>query len=1013
MSPLARLAALACLLGAAHAAHAAQPAPPPAPSAAPASAPAPASALTSSPHPAPASPDATPITVRVGDHRGYGRVVYDLPEATPSSFRTEPGRIVIEVPGASSLPAPDRLPRNVRAVHVTDGVVELDLAPGAQARAARIGDRVVVDVLSPRRTLPSPAAQVRPGVVPPPVAPTVPAKDPTVAQPASDPVAPPASAPALPPPSAPVVAKQVPPPAPAAPAPAPAVAQPVSPAPRAVVEQTPLDAPMLAAPVDTGPISVAAVPLPAGEAGAVLPFPRTVGAAALERGDRALLVFDVRQPLDLAQLADDPVLGAAKVELLPAATLVSFPIAPGNALGLERVPEGWRVRLGASVSPPAPAVRQEEGSIVFGVANAAQVVVVPDPEGEGTLLVGTVRPASGTGMAVAVARRTPSFRILPAWLGLAVETLSDRVQLTTRTEGFALQVPAPLLAPEALMAETAAGAASLTRAFDFPDQPAAALLRRMDGAVAAAAEAPARGRLPARLAAAQAMISLGLGVEAEGLVATARAEEPGSAQDAHAAALQAVAAVLDGRLGHAGALNDPRVSGTDEITLWRAAAAASQAALKGERSPSAAAAFAATAPLILAYPKALRDKLLPLAAETMVLGGQERAADALLSRRPDDSTLSLARALRFEAAGETDKALALYDGLAAGRDRLVRLRASVRAIEVRHAAGQMDAAAAADALDHLLIVWRGDQRELSLRLRMAELRVEAGQFRPALELLRDTQALFPAASESIKARMSGVFETLLSDGHADALKPLDFIALAGEFAGSVPGGDAGDRLAAQLAKRLVALDLPDQAAPVLERLMRAAPEGPARARFGVQLAAMRVDGGDPAAALAALSASEAPGLPPDLGEERGLLLARVQAGRGDLPGATATLAALGTAAADEARASLLENAKDWPGAQAALRDLAAKRLGATGPFSPEQQEIVLREASAALQAGDRDALGALRQADGARMGTGPRADLFHLLTDRPVQSSSDLSRSAQDVALARDLPAGLQSLSAR
>ena len=697
------------------------------------------------------------------------------------------------------------------------------------------------------------------------------------------------------------------------------------------------------------------------------------------------------------------------VELLPAATLVTFPLAADVPLHLERAPEGWIVRLGASATPSLPDVRQADGEIVFGLADPSQVVVVPDPESRAALLVGTVRPGSGPGAAMAMSRRTPSFHIMPSWLGLVVEALSDRVQLSTSADGFALRVPSPLLAPEIAASPVLANAAALTRIFDFPDLPTAALQRRMEASVTAAATAPPRARLPARLAAAQAMIALGLGAEAEGLLATARAENPGEKQDGRIAALQTIATLLDGRADMTESVDDPRLGSSDEITLWRAVAAAS----KSEHSPAAATAFAATLPLVIAYPEPLRRRLLPLAAETLALGGQEKAADALLTQFPNAPTLSLAHALCLEAEGKTDKALAAYDQLAADRDRLVRVRASTRAAELRYRSGTLDAAGTANALDRLLVVWRGDEREFSLRLRIAELRTQAGQFRPALELLRDTQTLFPAARESIKARMGEVLQTLLARDQASALKPLEFIALAGDFADVVPDGASGDRLATLLAARLVALDLPDRAAPVLERLMRAAPAGAPRARFGLQLAGTRLEGGDAAAALAAMHASDASDLPAPLAEARGLMLAQAQAKSGDLPGATATLSALGTASADEIRASLLEAAKDWPGTLAALRDLAAKRVAAAGPLPPEQQEIVLREASAALQAGDHDTLLALREADGPRMGNGARSDLFRLLTDRPVRSPADLPRAARDVAFARGMSESLQSLSAR
>ena len=966
--------------------------------------------------PAGDAPGTLPVVVRVDGHHGYGRIIYELPAPMRYDLSAEPGEVKLEVQGVPTLPIPKLLPRNVRAIHASGSAIELDLVEGARPRATQVGERIIVDLLDPVRPQPAHPTRRRTSRNPPPPAtatrlPSAASPSPTKAAPARKAV--PASAvspaPLLPPPPAipaskPALATELPPALPPA--------QPVPRAPRDLAEQQSL-APSSPAPAepsaaaDAGPISVAVAPLPSGEPGAVLPFPSKVGAAAFRRGDQAVLVFDTRQPLDLGEVANDPVLRAAKVELLPAATLVTFPLATDTPLHMERAPEGWIVRLGGSANPPLPEIRQTDGEVAFGLADPSQVVVVPDPESRAPLLVGTVRPSSGPGAAMPVSRRTPSFRILTTWLGLAVDALSDRVQLSTRADGFALRVPSPLLTSEVGASPALAHAAALTRIFDFPDLPMAALQRRMEASVDAAAAAPPRARLPARLAAAQAMIALGLGAEAEGLLATARAENPGEEQDGRIAALQALAALLDGRSDRAGAVDDPGLGASDEITLWRAVAAASAS----EHSPAAATAFAATLPLVIAYPEPLRQRLLPLAAETLALGGQEKAADALFAQFPSEPTLSLARALCLEAEGKTDKALAAYDQLATDHDRLVRVRAGTRAVELRHRSGTLDAAATADALDRFLVVWRGDQRELSLRLRIAELRTQDGQFRPALELLRDTQTLFPADRERIKTRIGQVLQALLTGDRASALKPLELITLAGDFADFVPDGAAGDRLATLLAGRLVALDLPDQAAPVLERLMHAAPPGAPRARFGLQLAAMRLESGDAATALAALQASDSPNLSTTLAGERGLMLARAQARAGDLPGATSTLSALGTASADELRASLLESAKDWPGALAALRDLAAKRVATAGPLPPDQQQIVLREASAALQAGDQGTLLALRQTAGPRMGDGHRADLFRLLTDSPVRSPADLPRAARDVALAREMSGNLQGLS--
>jgi len=121
---------------------------------------------------------------------------------------------------------------------------------------------------------------------------------------------------------------------------------------------------------------------------------------------------------------------------------------------------------------------------------------------------------------------------------------------------------------------------------------------------------------------------------------------------------------------------------------------------------------------------------------------------------------------------------------------------------------------------------------------------------------------------------------------------------------------------------------------------------------------------------------------------------------------------LGTAAADDLRATLLSQAADWNGSLAALSDLALKVVPADGPLSDAMQDIVLRQATSAVQANDKTLLAELWRRHGARL-AGARADLFHLLAVEPLRSPSDLPRTAAELALARLLPARLQTISAQ
>ena len=240
--------------------------------------------------------------------------------------------------------------------------------------------------------------------------------------------------------------------------------------------------------------------------------------------------------------------------------------------------------------------------------------------------------------------------------------------------------------------------------------------------------------------------------------------------------------------------------------------------------------------------------------------------------------------------------------------------------------------------------------------------------------------------------------------------PLELVALVDENADLLPGGADGEALESRLADRLLALDLPQRAGPLLEKLMNAAPTGAGRAGFGARLAALRQREGDTRGVLAALAASDGPDLPKELADRRTLLHAGAQAHGGDAQQALSELESLNTAASDEARAAILEHANNWPAAQKALADYAAKVVPPDGALDDAQQRTMLRLATAAARAGDDAALARLREHDTARMGTGPVADMFRLLTADQVRSVADLKRAGREAALARALPGDLKAL---
>ncbi len=347
--------------------------------------------------------------------------------------------------------------------------------------------------------------------------------------------------------------------------------------------------------------------------------------------------------------------------------------------------------------------------------------------------------------------------------------------------------------------------------------------------------------------------------------------------------------------------------------------------------------------------------------------------------------------------------------MALGRDRLLAARAATEAALLRLATGAIGPAEAARTLERGFLAWRGDDRERDLRVRVAGLRAQAGEWRSALDLLRETAALYPAASPAIEAQTAALVAELLRGG--GPIAPIDLVALAEDNAEAVARADPA-AAASSLAEKLAALDLPRRAGPVIARMAAAAPPGPDRAGLGARLAALRLAEGDATAAAAALRTTDATGLPGPVAEERGLLDARIHAANRDPGGAAAILAAFATPAADDLRATILGDAGDWRGAAAALASLAGRTVPASGPLDAAQQDTLIRLASALARSGDDGALQALGLKEAPRF-AGPRADMLRVLTAPPVSDVGDLQRSAAEMVAARGLPSGLATLGAR
>jgi hypothetical protein len=298
----------------------------------------------------------------------------------------------------------------------------------------------------------------------------------------------------------------------------------------------------------------------------------------------------------------------------------------------------------------------------------------------------------------------------------------------------------------------------------------------------------------------------------------------------------------------------------------------------------------------------------------------------------------------------------------------------------------MDATAATRALEQTLYAWRGDADELANRSRIATPRLQEGDPRGAMTMLREAEAVFPEHAAQLRPALE---ETFLAALRSEP--PLSAVALHDSQPDLLPANAAGEEALAMLAERLGSLDLADRAAALLRRAMERMPAGESRAALGARLAALRLAERDAEGALAALASSAAAGVPPGLVLERSLLAARAEARRGRRELASEALAVLGPAG-DETLAEILADARDFVGAAAALARHLASVTPPRGPLPESIQRIALRVATLLAMGGDERGIAALRRSHGPRVDHPSYAGAFEALTVDPVRGLADLPR---------------------
>jgi len=745
-------------------------------------------------------------------------------------------------------------------------------------------------------------------------------------------------------------------------------------------------------------------------------------AAVFERAGTVWALFETDAEIEKPELTEEHTRFVDAVETVNADGLrgLRMRLASNALVTAQLQDEIWSVAIGETVlRPPGPlpvrrGVQPDGGGKLFAIApDAAMTRRITDPEiGDTLAIVPLPYPVRG----VVSPRQTVDLEVLASAHGLVFRPIADDVVISLNNDGevaasrrTGLVLTANPRRPAAAELERqnnifAPGIVGFRLASGDPDDFHSGLAK-LNRAVANASTPDERK--DARLALVRFYLGYEYGAEALGIMKLMADARKDQASDPEFIMLRGIASYMIGRYDEAVAdLETPSLRYDPNAALWRTLANVRLGAFADARQDVQRART-----VISDYAPNVQARF-HLAAAAVALGVNDIASvEPDLRKVPDDgldhelfAERTLIAGKLAEANGDTDEALSKYARAVALDYRPVAARAtlaqagllrSLAATASTDASDEDDAVEAAgtfgledaiDTLDRLRFTWRGGDVELDAVAELAKIYEQQGDYRSALTVMRTVATQFPDAEKGrdISDQMVALFRRLFLDGAVDSLKPLEALSLFYDFRELTPVGRDGDRMIRELADRLVAVDLLDQAAEMLDHQVTHRLRGVARAQVAGRLAAVHLLNSEPGEALSALRKTRQAQLPQQIADERLLLEAKALSALGRHDHALELLADNRSDPARALTADVYWEAGMYSEAGRAFEDLLGLAWTRDAALSEDEQFDVLRAAIAYVLARESAGVERMRQKYADKMATGPQAASFSI-----VASASD------------------------
>ena len=756
-------------------------------------------------------------------------------------------------------------------------------------------------------------------------------------------------------------------------------------------------------------------------------------AALFRRADTLWLVLDSKKPINVETIRGQGGSAVADVSVVPqeSGQAIRFrlnrPQLP-SLLG-EDLATGtnWTVTFADTVRTPSlglAAIRNIAdpalANVTVPLPKAGLLHRFVDPDAGDTLLVVTARPPA---RGFIKRQDFVELSLLESIHGIAIRPSSDEVTADVGPDKVILGKPGGLtLSPADSGAERASTA--VRPIFDLGEwrkNQEGNFNTRLDTLIEAAGAAAAGGadqRRSARTDLARFYMSRGMYSEAAGVLDLALADAKAGSEDPPALVARALANILTGRPERAlKDLASPAIGANYDSQLWRAMVSVRQGKWADAREKFKSSEFAVTS-LPIDLQRIVITEALHASIEVKDYPGAAKRASELdvVGVAPEQQgAVDVLRGRLAEGLGHDKDALDDYKRAAASSDRQAATEARLLQVGLKQKREEISQEDALRELETLAVTWRGDALEVQALEMLARIYADSGRYAESFGAVRTANLLAPNLEIARQGQdaVSALFAQLFLGPKGDDLPPIDALGMFYEYRDLTPIGRRGDEMIRRLADRLVAVDLLDQAAELLQYQVDKRLEGAARAQVAARLAMVYLTNHKPERAIDALRSTRIADLSGELRQQRLLLEARAQSDVGRHELALDIVSNISGREAIRLRSDIYWAARQWRESAEQIELYYADRWRDFKPLSATEKSDIIRAVVGYALAEDVIGLSRFREKYVPLMSGGADRAAFEIASKPVGSSGADFAQIAKMAASVDTLEGFLREMRTR